>query len=57
MHSTRAHLRDLITAGLLMAFLATMAPGIDRSLTQIGDSVQNIQAHAGLNANAGGVSW
>ena len=57
MHSTRAHLRDLITAGLLMAFLATMAPGIDRSLTQIGDGVQSIQAHAGLNASAGGVAW
>lgn len=57
MHSTRAHLRDLITAGLLMAFLAAMAPGIDRSLGQIGDSIQNIQAHAGLNASAGGVLW
>ena len=57
MHSTRAHLRDLITAALLMAFLASMAPGIDRSLTQIGDGIQSIQAHAGLNASAGGVLW
>jgi len=55
MTSTRSHIRDIIIAGLLMAFLASMAPGIDRSLTQIGDSLQSVQAHAGLNASAGGV--
>lgn len=51
MNSTRAHIRDFITAAVLMAFLAAMAPGIDRSLSQIGSSIQSIQS---IQANAGG---